>query len=173
MTELFVIGVVGSSYGVRGHVKVHVPSGETSHLRALKKVELRLGGTRRIYEVQETAHAASSFVMKFRGIDSPEVAQTLRGAELVADRDHAAPLGKDEFYIEDLKGLSVLLAEAGNERIGEILDVLEGGGGQLVEITLDESQGGGRRLVPFRDEFFGRIDTAARTAVLRERWMLG
>ncbi len=174
MVDSFVIGIVGSPFGVKGFVKIHVPSGETAHLESLKRVALRLKGTEKNYEVEESGGAAASFVMKFKGVDTPEAAKPLAGAELVAPREGAAPLAEDEYYIEDLRGLAVILGAAGSgdagaETVGELTDVLEGGGGQLAEIRLRD---GSHRLVPFRNEFFGKIDLEKRTAVLRERWML-
>jgi 16S rRNA processing protein RimM len=143
----------------------------------LKRVTLRLKGTEKNYEVEAIGGAAASFVMKFVGVDTPEAAKPLAGAELVAPREGAAPLAEDEYYIEDLRGLSVILGatgsgdaeSAGAETVGELTDVLEGGGGQLAEIRLKD---GSHRLVPFRNEFFGEIDLVKRTVVLRERWML-
>lgn len=186
MVDSFVAGVVGAPFGVKGFVKVHVPSGETEHLETLKTARLRHNGAERNYAVEDVGGSPSSFVMKFRGVDTPEAAKLLAGAELIVPREAAAPLDEDEFYVEDLRGVSVILLPANGaadkvevvdrvevadrvEVIGEIVDVLEGGGGQLAEIKLP---GGGKRLVPFRNEFFGDIDLEARTAVLRHRWML-
>lgn len=185
MVDSFVAGVVGAPFGVKGFVKVHVPSGETEHLETLKTARLRHNGAERNYAVEDVGGSPSSFVMKFRGVDTPEAAKLLAGAELIVPREAAAPLDEDEFYVEDLRGVAVILLPANGaadgvatgsgegagkvEVIGEIVDVLEGGGGQLAEIKLP---GGGKRLVPFRNEFFGDIDLEARTAVLRERWML-
>ncbi len=169
MLERFVAGVVGAPFGVKGHVKVRVHSGETSHLENLDKAVLRLGSVERSYAVESTAGAPSSFVMKFAGVDSPEAAKLLQGAELLVDRAHAAPLEDGEYYIEDLRGLSVVLGSARGERIGELESILEGGGGQLAELRLS---GGAQRLVPFRNEFFGDIDLEGRTIVLREEWIL-
>jgi 16S rRNA processing protein RimM len=110
--------------------------------------------------------------MKFRGIDTPEAARTLSGAELLTDRDHAAPLGKDEYYVEDLRGIPV--TDPQGTVLGEIRDVLEGGGGQLIELKL---KGGELRLVPFRKEFFGEVSVddssiEKRRVVLLEQWIL-
>jgi 16S rRNA processing protein RimM len=128
-------------------------------------------GVERRYEVEETGGTPASFVMKFRGVGTPEAAKLLAGAEIVVPRDGAAPLAEDEFYIEDLRGIRVILGtgEGSAEVVGSIVDVVDGGGGQLLEVRLND---GSSRLLPFRNEFFGDIDLSAGTAVLRERWML-
>jgi len=105
--------------------------------------------------------------MRFNGIDSPEEAKKLGGAEIIAGREFAAPLGEDEYYVEDLKGLSVLSQEG--VFLGHIREFIEGGGGDLAEI---EIPGGKRRLVPFRREFFGPPDFDSQSIVLLSEWIL-
>lgn len=155
-------------------------SGETGHLVSLKSVTLRSCGLEKQYDIEETLplDAAASVLMKFIGIDSPEQAKTLTGAELVSGRAGAAPLRADEYYIEDLKGLAVIAAAPepaadtdlpGGEILGTISDVLEGGGGNLAEVLLGSGE---KVLVPFRNEFFGEIDLERRRAVLLARWIL-
>jgi 16S rRNA processing protein RimM len=164
MVERFVAAQVGSPFGLKGFVKVHSLSGEFDHLLKLRRAVLRQGGEERVWEIEEAE--GPSLVMKFRGIDSPEAARALTGAELLVSREEAAPLGQGEYYIEDLKGLEVW-EEA--EALGCISDILEGGGGSLAELRLKTGE---TRLVPFRDEFFGEIDLEGRRARLLCRWIL-
>jgi 16S rRNA processing protein RimM len=142
-------------------------SGEYAYLTGLDSVIIRRGTRLDTCEIEEVVLLSSSAAMKFRGIDTPEAAKTLAGAELLVDRAHAAPLGAGEFYIEDLKGITVIL-ESG-EVLGEIADVLEGGGGQLVELRFPSGE---TRLIPFRKEFFGDIGIESRRAVLLDRRIL-
>jgi 16S rRNA processing protein RimM len=164
MVERFVAARVGSPFGLKGFVKVHSLSGESGHLLKLRRAVLRQGGEERVWEIEEAE--GPSLVMKFRGVDSPEAAKTLAGAELLVSREEAAPLGQGEYYIEDLKGLEVW---EGAEALGCINDILEGGGGSLAELRLKTGE---TRLVPFRDEFFGEIDLEGRRARLLCRWIL-
>jgi 16S rRNA processing protein RimM len=135
-------------------------------LERLIKVVLRKENKEKIYEVEETTALTGSLAVKFRGVDTPEDAKLLSGAELIVRREEAAPLKKEEFYIEDLRSLEVFCT---GEKIGDILDVVEGGGGNLVEIGLLNGQ---TRLVPFRNEFFGVIDLDRRSAELLNKWIL-
>jgi 16S rRNA processing protein RimM len=162
--------LVGPPFGLKGFVKVKSLSGETAHLLKLKSVLLWQPGGERLWEVEESAPIntpASSLLMKFRGIDTPEAARALRGAELITSRAHAAPLGEGEFYVEDLKGLGIF--SKSGERLGEIAAILEGGGGSLVELRLPSGE---TRLVPFRNEFFGDIDLPGGRVILLQNWIL-
>jgi 16S rRNA processing protein RimM len=138
-------------------------------LTARTGLTLRQGGGEKVYTVEAwelRSGPSPVLLVKFAGIDTPEEAKTLRGAEIIAGRAHAAPLKPGEFYVEDLKGLEVAV---GGEVVGRVTDILEGGGGELVEIRLNSGE---TRLVPFRGEFFGDISLETGKAALLERWIL-
>jgi 16S rRNA processing protein RimM len=168
-----VVGILGAAFGLKGFIKVRPLSGEREHLERLKTVLIRRENVETSYEIEETLPIASGLAMKLKGVDTPEAAKALGGAELITDRAHAVPLQKDEFYVEDLRGLEVVArlpgTEGSGEILGEILDVIEGGGGDLVELRLSSGE---RRLIPFRKEFFGDILPESRRAVLVAPWIL-
>jgi 16S rRNA processing protein RimM len=167
LTERFVAALVGAPFGVKGFVKIKPLSGELGHFERLETATLRRLNNEEIYRIEEIRIIGGALAIKFRGIETPEAARALSGAELLVDREHAAPLGKDEYYVEDLRGLPVY--NSGGERLGEIRDVLEGGNGQLIEALLP---GGETRLIPFISEFFGEVDPEKRRVVLLKEWIL-
>jgi len=167
MTEKFIIGVVGSPFGVKGFVKVRPLSGEIDHLLKLKSITVSKDCKERLLNIEEINPAPPNVLIRFEGIESPEAAKTLNGAQLLAGRDQAAPLAPGEFYIEDLKGLSVLSDK--NAVLGHVLDIIEGGGGELIEISLSNGE---KRLVPFRKEFISGISLEKKQIVLINEWIL-
>jgi 16S rRNA processing protein RimM len=151
LTSRFAVAVVGAPFGIAGRVKIQSLSGEIDHILALKTVVLRQDGREKSYEVEEST--PTPLTMKFAGIESPEAAKTLKGAEILVERSQAAPLAEDEFYIEDLLGLKVFLrGTPETSPVGEITNIIEAGGGFLAEITLPAGE---KKLIPFRNEFFG------------------
>ncbi|GHV63059.1 ribosome maturation factor RimM [Spirochaetia bacterium] len=179
MTEQFVVGLVGAPFGLKGFVKVRSLSGEIDHLLKLTQVILRQGTAERVWEIEESVPSFPAVALKFKGIDTPEDAKVLSGAELIAAREQASPLKKGEYYIEDLRGLEVIFAPSAasegapdnekSEILGHITDILEGGGGNLAEVKL---LSGETRLVPFRDEFLGEVNLETRRIALLNRWIL-
>ena len=177
--EAFITALIGPPFGLSGRVKVSALSGETAHLIGLKKAVLCLKnekneGAEKEFIIEEVF--SSPLSVKFKGIDSPEAARTLLGAEIIVSREQAAPLDEGEFYIEDLRGLEVF---AKGSQVGIISDIIEGGGGFLAEIQLlqrekqtEEKETAEKRLVPFRNEFFGLIDTKKGRAELLHTWIL-
>lgn len=171
MIERFVAGIVGGPFGVKGQFKVWVPSGETDHLECLESLTLRRNGVERSYIKESSGGSPDNYHIKLKGIESPEEALTLKGAEILVGRKEAAPLYEDEYYIEDMKGLTVVHqdAEGRDVPLGTVRDVLDGGGGQLIEVALAAGKLG---LVPFRSEFVGEVDLERRTLQLLETWIL-
>ena len=158
---------MGSHFGLEGFVKVKPFSGETDHFLRLKSVTLRQDEKENTWDVAEVVPRGNALLMRFAGIDSPEAARRLNGAEIIVDREYAAPLGKGEYYVEDLKGLEVVSAEG--QPLGHIADVLEGGGGHLAEVLLPSGE---KRFAPFRKEFFGDVNLDKGSIVLLEPWVL-
>jgi len=167
MIEKFVIGIAGSPFGVKGAVKVRSCSGETSHFLKLKSIIVSKEGKEQEYQIDEiSVSAPPALLIKFNGIDSPEAAKTLSGARLITSREQAAPLEEGEFYIEDLKGLSVQSDKG--EEIGHVANIIEGGGGELAEIKLINGE---KRLIPFRKEFFKKILPAKGMIIMDNLWI--
>ncbi|MDR1142596.1 MAG: ribosome maturation factor RimM [Spirochaetaceae bacterium] len=167
MIERFVVARAGAPFGLKGWLKITSLSGETTNLRSLKRVFLRDGTEYAIEGV-----SLSPLSVKLRGVDSPEAAKLLKGAEMLVPRAEAVPLGEGEFYIEDLRGLEVFTlsgAPGTGGPVGHIADVIEGGGGFLVEILFPSGE---KKLVPFRNEFFGPVDFLSRRIELLETWIL-
>jgi 16S rRNA processing protein RimM len=171
MTEQFVAGIIGAPFGLKGFVKIKPFSGEIDHLLKLKSAVVRRDGKEQLLDIEESAAIPPAIAIRFAGFNSPEAAKTLRGAELLVSRKDAAPLQPDEFYVEDLKGFTVLAGENTNgEILGHIINIIEGGGGaDLAEIRLTN---GALRLIPFRKEFFTGIDMEKGQVTLQNLWIL-
>ena len=124
--------------------------------------------------------------MKVAEINSPEDVRKYNGWGLSVPRRFAHPLEKDEYYIKDLIGCSLIFdktglaefaAPAGQfETVGTITDALEGGAGYLLEVSISESctvlgeklkftSSGKQRkvLIPFTLKHICNIDVKAKT----------
>jgi 16S rRNA processing protein RimM len=135
-------------------------------------------------DIAEIVPHGRDMLVRFTGYDTPEKAKTLGGAEILVPRELAAPVKKDEFYIEDLKGLSLVpTARESAARVptskteqetpkvlGIVRDVIEGGGGELLEVEMRAS--GKIALIPFRSEFIGDVSLENGTVELAAEWFL-
>ncbi|HOS30247.1 MAG TPA: ribosome maturation factor RimM [Treponemataceae bacterium] len=196
-----IVGIIRGTHGLAGTCKVESTSGECDHFFELTDVTLRKGSITKQIEIESVEGCASSLLITFKGIDSIDEASKYRGFEIIVPKDKACPLFKDEYYVEDLKSCSLVYYENGKKTgkkelaensapitAGYITDVLEGGAGDLLEVSLTESvdillnstdKDGNRIsskdrkvLVPFRKEFIGTVDLKSKTVQLMHLWIL-
>ncbi len=189
-----IAGFIRGPHGLAGTCKVESTSGECSHFFELTDVTLRQGSTVKQFTVESVEGCVSSLLMKLKGIESPEEAKKYTGYEILVPRGKACPLYKDEYYVDDLKSCSLVYYENGKKTgkkelaeksepvtAGYITDVLEGGAGDLLEVSLTESLDGlldstdnkdRKVLIPFRKEFIGTVDLKSKTVQLMHLWIL-
>ena len=172
--DWLITGRVRGTFGLEGFIKIESCSGEYEHFLNLKEIKLQLPskGTETqppelFYQVEECVVRNADALLKLRGIDSPEAAKKLHGADILVPRDMACPLERGEFYINDL--CNSVLVYKGNS-VGTIADVVEGGGGLLLEVS--EAATGRTVYVPFRSQFIGKINIPAKQVELMHRWIL-
>jgi 16S rRNA processing protein RimM len=170
---MLAIGRLGAPKGVRGDLKVQSYSGEFEHFLGLKSALLRgadpATGAPRLLKlaISRVERSGGGLSMAFAGYDSPEAARALTGMEMLASRENCAPLRKDEWYVTDLVGLSLV---SGGAPVATVRAVLEGGPDPWLESVIP---GAGRTaLVPFRKEFVGEVDLKAGTIELLAPWLL-
>lgn len=202
-TEQFIVGFIRGSHGISGNMKVESTSGEFDHFYSMKEVTLRNGktGDSKLCKVESVSEGAGTLYLKLVGIDSPEDVRKLGGWQIVVPRKYAKKLGKNEWYIEDLKncalnfyseqgddGLAVWTAPAAGKpvTVGTITDVIEGGSGNLLEILLAENcdllaqnvkyLADGKTVrtvyVPFNPRFVRNIDIKNKCIQLMHLWIL-
>ncbi len=193
LKEELVVGFIRGSHGFEGECKVESSSGEYEHIAKLEQVTLRHGDQTKEVKVESASLAHNTVYLKFKGIDSDEAIKKFNRWELVVPRKYAKPLKKDEWYITDLQNCSLVWngdpalsdAPAAEEVVGTITDVLEGGAGYLLEVSLSESctcisddikftaSGKPRTvLVPFNNEHVGKVDVVNGTVQLMHLWIL-
>lgn len=151
MDCLLSAATVGSTHGLKGHLKVYSLSGEYEHLLSLDKCILALkdGGEKEV-SVEEAKFAGSIFLMKFASYDTPEKARMLTGSTLRIRRDQAMPLEDGEFYVADLYGLKVLSA---GKCLGCVESVSDGAQALYLHIRTEN----GIRIVPFLPVYVGSV----------------
>lgn len=186
-----IVGFIRSSHGVSGECRVESSSGEYEHFLDFREVTLQRNDVQKIVKVESVSIGHKIAFVKFKGIDTVEDIKKYQGWEILVPRKYCKPLQKDEWYIEDLKNCSIVwngdpaTLDAPTEIVGTITDVLEGGAGYLLEVSLSESctcigdelkynaDGKVRTvLVPFVNEHIGKVDLKHGRVQLMHLWIL-
>ena len=118
LSDAVVIGIVAAPHGVRGTVRVK-PPGSGRHLREGIEPFIK-GERRRILAARETP---KGFLVDLEGVGNRDLAASLRGAELLLDREELDAPEEEEFYVGDLVGLSTY--DGAGTYIGTVADLFE------------------------------------------------
>lgn len=129
----------------------------------------RVGSRPREVVLENFWFLRSRMVMKFRGVDSINEAEALRGFEVAIPAEERAPLGAGSVYVSDLIGCRVVDLNRNGAEVGEIVDVDRDSSSTelLVVRRSDRREGDEELLVPFVTEYLVRVDAANRQVEMR------
>ena len=157
LVEPVAIGVVVGSHGVRGTLRVRA-FGSGKHLR--KGAKPVVGGARRgITVAKETP---KGFLIDVEGVRSREGASSLKGEELLLDREELDAPEEGEFYVSDLVGLGAF-DDAGGA-VGTVSDTFETA---AHEVLVVRDRDGRDLYVPFTLEHVPDLDLKSGRVVVR------
>lgn len=148
-------GVITSTHGIRGEVKVFPTTDDAQYFRELKKVYLDTGKEQIPLEIEHVKFFKQFAILKFKGIDNINDIEKYKGKSLMIDREDASPLGEDEYYIGDMIGMDVYTDDPA-EHFGVLREVLETGANDVYIIDSDRH---GEVLVPAIRQCILRVDT--------------
>ncbi len=159
------LGVFVGAHGVQGLAKIKTFTGDPGAIAAYGPVATADGARRFTLSVRQILKNGVVLVSAPE-IESREDALALSKTKLFVDRDALpAPDDADEFYLEDLVGLSV--EEENGENAGEIAAVHNFGAGDLLEVAHIPNVAGSR-LVPFTRQAIPTVDIPAGKVVVAE-----
>ncbi|MBP3544383.1 MAG: ribosome maturation factor RimM [Lachnospiraceae bacterium] len=140
MEEFFRVGVISSTHGVRGEVKVFPTTDDVQRFKKLKEVLLDTGKEKLPLEIQGVKFFKQFAILKFKGYDNINDIEKYKGKELWVTRENAVPLEENEYYIADLIGLTVISDK--DEELGTLTDVLQTGANDVYVVKLKNGKEG-------------------------------
>lgn len=132
MEDTLRVGVIASTHGLRGEVKVYPTTDDVKRFQQLKTVILDTGSTSRTLTIEGVKFFKSMVILKFKEIQDINEAEKYKGKDLLIPRGEAVALGPDENFITDIIGLKVV-TEDGTE-FGVLKDVLQTGANDVYVI---------------------------------------
>jgi 16S rRNA processing protein RimM len=152
--ERILVGKIGAAHGLRGEVKVTSFTEDPAAIAGYGP--LYAEGREQAFRIKSARAADGTLIVRFEGIEDRTAAEALRGKGLYVARTQLPPLEPGVYYQADLIGLEVI---ASNQRLGRVSQLVNFGGGDLLEI---EKEGADRLLVPFtgaKVDLTGRVIT--------------
>ena len=143
MEDMLRVGVISSTHGVRGEVKVFPTTDDPARFEELETVLLDTGKEKLELEIAGVKFFKNMVILKFKGYDSINDVERYRGKDLWITREQAVPLGEDENFVADLIGLAVVTD--GGETLGTMKDVMFTGANDVYVV---ERENGKELLLP-------------------------
>ncbi len=155
-TDWVCLGKFGAPRGLKGELRLQIFTGDIEDLKSRKN--LCRGDDKLPVHLNRVQVIARGLVVKILGVNSRSDAEFITGDALYIRREDLPDIADEEFYFEDLVGLSVLDPEG--SIMGRVKEVHNFGAGDIIEIALSTAiKGNGKNaMVPFRKEIVTAID---------------
>ena len=138
MEDYFQVGIITSTHGIGGEVKVYPTTDDPKRFKKLKDIIMDTGKERKTLEIQGVKFFKQFVILKFKGLDSINDVERYRKCPLLVSRENAVSLGRDEYFIADLEGLQV--RDEDGTPIGVLNSVLETGANDVYVIGLTDGR---------------------------------
>jgi 16S rRNA processing protein RimM len=158
------VGRVLRPHGLKGEVVVEV----------LSDVPGRFDPGRRLFAPRDPEPARALVVaasqphksgarVRFQGVEDCDAAEALRGLSLEVERSAVPAAEPGTYYYYELLGCRCY---DGDRDLGEVVDLVEDGGGLLLIVRIVAADGEQRVPVPFVESFLREVDVARGRIVL-------
>ncbi len=152
-----VIGKVLGPWGIRGDVRVLSLTDFPERFQ--RGSHLKLNGREVVVEGSRSLRG-DLMVVKFRGVDTRNAAEEIKGADLTIPESGMQALSPGEFYRYQLLGLTVWSAEG--QRIGVVKDILPTGSNDVFLVQGDTKE----YVIPYISDIVREIDVETKRMVI-------
>lgn len=138
MEQLLQVGIISSTHGVRGEVKVFPTTDDVKRFKKLKEVLLDTGKEQLALQIEGVKFFKQFAILKFKGYDNIDDIIKFKGKSLFVTRENAVKLKKDEYFIADLIGMQV--ENEDGTFTGTLKDVIETGANDVYAVLTKEGK---------------------------------
>lgn len=138
MEELFRVGVISNTHGIRGEVKVYPTTDNVRRFDDLKEVILDTGKEQLDLHVTSVKYFKNMVILKIKEFDNINDIIPYKGMDLLVTRENAIPLEDGEYYIADIIGSKVITDE--DKILGTLTDVLQTGANDVYVVKTKDGK---------------------------------
>jgi len=161
MEQLLQVGVITSTHGLKGEVKVFPTTDYPERFEEIKEVLLDTGRTKMPIHIKSVRYFKNLVILKFKEFNDINEIEKYKQCSLWVTRENATPLYEDEYYIADLIGCQTFLEDG--SYFGELVDVLETGANDVYVIKLES---GKEVLIPAIKDCILEVDVESEKIVI-------
>lgn len=162
MEDLLQVGVITSTHGIKGEVKVFPTTDDNNRFRKLKECYIEYKNEMLPVEVLGCKFFKNMVILKFKEIDNINDVEKYKQCKLFVDRAHAVKLEKDEYFVTDLIGISVYKKDG--SLLGTLTEIIPTGANDVYVVTGEDKR---EWLLPAIKECILNVDMENRKMTIR------
>lgn len=161
MEDLLQVGVITTTHGIRGEVKVYPTTDDAHRFENLTYILLDTGKELCELEIEKVRYFKQFVILKFKDVDNINDIEPYKGRSLYVTREFAVPLKENEYYIADLIDMKVFLEDG--SFFGTLKDVMETGAN---DVYVMQTEAFGEVLVPAIKDCIKAVDVEHETMTI-------
>ena len=138
MEDLLQVGVITSTHGVKGEVKVFPTTDDVRRFKKLKEAILDTGKEQLNVEIEGVKFFKQFAILKFKGFDNMNDVERFRQKSLYVTRKNAVRLSRNEYFVADLMDINVY--DENEQELGVLKDVISTGANDVYEIKMKDGR---------------------------------
>ena len=167
-----VVGKLGSTYGIRGWLRVYSSTEYAESIFDYQPWFLKIKGQWQPTELESWKHHNHELIAKLKNVNDRETAQSLANVEIGVDLSVFPKLEEGDYYWHDLIGCNVVNLEG--YVMGTVTEMMETGSNDVLVVRANSKDAFGKqeRLIPFLyEQVVKRVDLT--TKVIEVDWDAG
>lgn len=138
MEDLFRIGVITSTHGLKGEVKVFPTTDDVGRFKSLKECIIRTPKGDVDVCMKSCKFFKNMVILSFKEFNDINEVEKYKNCDLYVTRENAVPLDENEYYIADALGLPVF-TDDGRE-LGVLDDVMQTGANDVFVVKMNDGK---------------------------------
>ena len=153
---MYLIGIILKPQGIKGEIKIKPVSPDPDRFYDLEHVFINSVEVQK-YIVEKIRVSGEFVFLKFDGVNSRNEAEELRGKEILVMQDQLIDLEKNEYFVHDLIGCSVI--DQNGNLVGEIVDIMQQSSNDIYVIKDSQAR---EHLIPAISDVIKQVDIAGK-----------
>ena len=155
------VGVITTTHGLKGEVKVFPTTDEINRFDDLKKVYLDSGKEYIPLSIEHVKYFKQLVILKFEEINDINNIEKYRGKDLFIPRDEAIALNEDEYFIFDLIDSEVYTEDG--DKLGIVTEILTSSANDVYVVKTKDNK---EVLLPSIKECILDVDTVNKKIIV-------
>lgn len=163
MEDRLRVGVITTTHGIKGELKVFPTTDDINRFKNLKKCFLTNGKETLEVNCTSCKFMKNTVILKFKEYDNINDVERFRQYDILVNREDAVTLSDGEFFICDVIDAEVF--DQNDIYMGILTDVLETSANHVFVVR---KENGEEKLIPVVKEFVYEIDTANKRVKVKD-----